>query len=220
VDDVLLMADPRVVSTPVAECGAPLIDLHDVAQLRLDARKRDPQHAFAHLRRGLVGRLEEAQILLPEGLRLLIVEGFRPTRLQEQYFGDYRTEVRALHPELSEAALHQSTSRYVSPPEVAPHCAGAAVDLTLATADGKELDLGTEVNASPEESGGRCYTSAPGIPAAARENRRILSAVLSAVGFVNYPTEWWHWSFGDRYWATVTGAPAAVYGTCSAPSGS
>jgi len=29
---------------------------------------------------------------------------------------------------------------------------------------------------------------------------------------VNYPTEWWHWSYGDRYWAFVTGAPHALYG--------
>jgi D-alanyl-D-alanine dipeptidase len=36
--------------------------------------------------------------------------------------------------------------------------------------------------------------------------------VLSAQGLVNYPTEWWHWSYGDRYWALVTGAPHAPYG--------
>jgi len=24
--------------------------------------------------------------------------------------------------------------------------------------------------------------------------------------------EWWHWSYGDRYWALMTGATAAVYG--------
>ena len=34
---------------------------------------------------------------------------------------------------------------------------------------------------------------------------------LTAAGLVNYPTEWWHWSFGDRYWALLTGAAAACY---------
>jgi hypothetical protein len=24
---------------------------------------------------------------------------------------------------------------------------------------------------------------------------------MQAHGFVNYPTEWWHFSYGDRYWA-------------------
>lgn len=35
---------------------------------------------------------------------------------------------------------------------------------------------------------------------------------MTGAGFVNYPTEWWHWSHGDRYWAWSTRAPAARYG--------
>ena len=211
-DDVLLLSDPRVAAVPVRECGTPLVDLRRVGSLLVDPRKADAAGAFAHLRRGLVGRLEEAQALLPDGLRLLVVEGYRPPDLQERYFAEYRDGLRALHPDLPDADLHRAASRYISPPEVAPHPAGAAVDLTLATADGTELDLGTRVNADPEESGGRCFTASPDIGPLAREHRRILSAALSAVGLVNYPTEWWHWSFGDRYWAAGTGAPAACYG--------
>lgn len=211
-DDVLLLSDPRVAAVPVRECGAPLVDLRGEGSLLVDARKEDAAGAFAQLRRGLVGRLEEAQSLLPGGLRLLVVEGYRPPALQEEYFAEYRDGLRALHPGLSAAELHRLASRYISPPEVAPHCAGAAVDLTLATADGRELDLGTRVNATPEESGGRCYTGSPDVGPAERENRRVLGAALSVVGLVNYPTEWWHWSFGDRYWAVTTGAPAACYG--------
>jgi D-ala-D-ala dipeptidase len=40
----------------------------------------------------------------------------------------------------------------------------------------------------------------------------VLGEALSAAGLVNHPTEWWHWSYGDRYWALETGAPAALYG--------
>ncbi len=210
--DVLLLSDPRVAAVRVRECGAPLVDVRGTGSLLVDGRKEDPGGAFAHLRRGLVSRLEEAQSLLPEGLRLLVVEGYRPPALQERYFAEYREELRELHPGWSDAELHRAASRYISPPEVAPHTAGAAVDLTLATAEGAELDLGTAVNATPEGSGGRCYTASPDVDPAARGNRRVLVAALSAVGLVNYPTEWWHWSFGDRYWAAVTGAPAACYG--------
>lgn len=52
--------------------------------------------------------------------------------------------------------MRTATSRFVSPPEIAPHSAGAAVDLTLADADGREPDLGTRMNATPEESDGAC----------------------------------------------------------------
>jgi zinc D-Ala-D-Ala dipeptidase len=217
VDDVLLLSDPRVAAVRVRECGAPLVDVRCVGSLLVDGRKEDPDGAYAHLRRGLVARLEESQALLPDGLRLLVVEGYRPPALQERYVAEYRDELRALHPELPSAELHRLVSRYISPPEVAPHPAGAAVDLTLATVDGTELDLGTRVNATPEESGGRCATAAPGIGPEAQRNRGVLVAALSAVGLVNYPTEWWHWSFGDRYWAAVTGAPAACYGPTAPP---
>ena len=105
-----------------------------------------------------------------------------------------------------------AASRYVSPPDIAPHSAGAAVDLTLADAHGRELDLGTPMNANPEESGGACYTGFADIGEEARRHRDILGTALSAAGLVNYPTEWWHWSYGDRYWALATGAGAALYG--------
>ncbi|MEV0505540.1 M15 family metallopeptidase, partial [Streptomyces spectabilis] len=118
----------------------------------------------------------------------------------------------ALHPDWPAERLHAAASRYVSPPEISPHSAGAAVDLTLADADGRELDLGTRMNADPEESEGACYTDALNISARARAHRELLGSVLTAAGLVNYPTEWWHWSYGDRYWALLTGADAARYG--------
>lgn len=71
--------------------------------------------------------------------------------------------------------------------------------------------------ADPERSGGACYTAASGISPDARRNRDLLGEVLTAVGMVNYPTEWWHWSYGDRYWALGTGAPAALYGDRHVP---
>ncbi|MFF9430510.1 M15 family metallopeptidase [Streptomyces sp. NPDC014746] len=210
--EIVLMSDPRVAAIPVAECGERLVDVREAGPLLVDPRKRDPADAFAHLREGVVERLLAAQALLPDGLRLLFVEGYRPPSLQRAYFEEYADELRALHPEWSGERIRAAASRYVSPPEIAPHSAGAAVDLTLAGADGRELDLGTRMNASPEESGGACFTHADGIGREARARRELLGSVLTAAGLVNYPTEWWHWSFGDRYWALATGAEAAPYG--------
>ncbi|MFI7067383.1 M15 family metallopeptidase [Kribbella sp. NPDC050124] len=102
-------------------------------------------------------------------------------------------------------------SRFVSPVEVAPHVAGAAVDLTLIGAHGP-LDLGTPIDATPEQSSGACFFDAANISREARTNRMLLADVLTAAGLVNYPTEWWHWSFGDRYWAYVEDRPNAIYG--------
>ena len=35
-------------------------------------------------------------------------------------------------------------------------------------------------------------------------NRRLLCNVLCECGFTNYPAEWWHYDFGDSFWAFYT----------------
>ncbi|MDX3852327.1 M15 family metallopeptidase [Streptomyces sp. AK02-01A] len=210
--EIILMSDPKVAAIPVRECGERLVDVRLGGSLLVDARRQDPAGASAHLREGVLERLLEAQTTLPRGHRLLFVEGYRPLSLQRRYFEEYAAQLRAGRPEWSDERIHSAASRYVSPPGIAPHSAGAAIDLTLADADGQELDLGTRMNADPEESEGACYTEADNISEEARANRELLGAALKGAGLVNYPTEWWHWSFGDRYWALVKEAAAARYG--------
>lgn len=206
------MGDDRVRSIPVVENGEGLVDLRSLDALGLDSRKVDPAGSYAHLRAGVARRLAHAQAALPVGLELLVIEGFRPLELQRRYFDEYADNLRQRHPDLNASELARLVTRHVSPPDIAPHSTGAAIDLTLRKRDGAELDLGTRVNASPEESDGRCYTDATGLSPEAHANRKTLTAALTDAGLVNYPTEWWHWSYGDRYWAFVTGAPHAIYG--------
>ena len=148
---------------------------------------------------------------MPKGLELLVIEGYRPPDLQRRYFDSYATELGLAHADWEPSRRHVEASKFVSPPDVAPHGTGGAVDLTLCTTSGVELDLGTPVNASPEASHGACYTSSLDVPGQARELRSILGAALGGAGLVNYPTEWWHWSYGERYWALVHGEAFTRY---------
>jgi D-alanyl-D-alanine dipeptidase len=216
--DIVLISDPRVGKIAVAECGEPLVDLRGT--LPVDARRGDADGYFAHAREGVRDRLVAADRALPRGIRLLIIEAYRPPRLQVEIFEGYRAELLRATPGLAAAEADRLASRYVAPLAVAPHIGGAAVDLTLVDAEGEELDLGCPEAATPEESDGACYTDAPGLSARARENRATLGEALSAAGMVNYPTEWWHWSYGDRYWAYVSGADHAVYASAATPASS
>lgn len=210
--DIVVMGDPRVTDLPVVESGDDMVDVRAVTDLLLDRDKATPDGAYAYLRRGLVQRLLFAEHCLPSGYRLQLVEGYRPRALQEHYFTGYRRELENLHPGLSSEDSYQLASRYVSPPDFAPHVSGAAIDLTLVDGLGIPLDLGTPVNATPEASAGACYFAAENITGSARHHRQVLAAALEEAGLVNYPTEWWHWSYGDRYWAFTQGRPAAIYG--------
>ncbi|RKR86358.1 D-alanyl-D-alanine dipeptidase [Micromonospora pisi] len=206
---MVLLSDPEVMATPVRESGEPLVDLRNVGALRIDQRLADPDGVYAHLRVGVVDRLVMAQTMLPPGFRLLVVEGHRPLRIQRQYFEAHVQRLRDRTPDADEATLWRQASRYISPPEIAPHVAGAAVDLTLCTVDGEEIWMGTEVNDTDTTA---CHTDSTDISDEARTNRERLASALRTAGLVNYPSEWWHWSYGDRYWAHLTHADHAPYG--------
>jgi D-alanyl-D-alanine dipeptidase len=208
---MILLCDPRVAAVPAADDGDPLIDVRDVPQLRLDDRAADPHGAYALLRREVVDRLLYAQRSLPFGLRLLLVEGYRPPGAQTATPDRYAAELRRRHPDFSPGRVHEETPTYVSPVNVAPHSTGGAINLTLCTADGVELDMGTALGATWQGGGNDCFTGARHIPRSARWNRRIMWDALSRGGLVNYPALWWHWSYGDRYWALLTRAPRARY---------
>jgi D-alanyl-D-alanine dipeptidase len=210
-EEPVLLSDPRIAQIGWLDNREPLVDLRDVVGLRLDRRLADPRGEFAHLRRGVVRRLVAAQDALPRGLELLVIEGYRPPALQQRYFDEYVAELGIAHADWEPSRRHVEASKFVSPPEVAPHGTGGAVDLTLCTTSGVELDLGTAVNASPESSHGGCYTASAEISTQAWELRRVLGHVLGAAGMVNYPTEWWHWSYGERYWALVRAEPVTLY---------
>ena len=202
-----LIADPCVAAIPVVDNGEPLVDV-TLRGIGYDGGTR----AGRLVRRGIAGRLALAQRLLPKGLRIVVIEGTRHPEVQHRIFAEYTDGLRATRPELDESEIRRLATRYVAPLNVAPHVAGAAVDLTLCDASGNRLWMGTAVDATPEESDGACAFAAPNIDPRARANRSLLARALDGAGFVNYPTEWWHWSYGDRYWAYVTGAPNAVYG--------
>ncbi|MGW8744104.1 M15 family metallopeptidase [Streptomyces sp. NPDC055794] len=208
---VVLMSDPQVAAIPVRECGEPLVDMRD-HDFRVDPRKHDPRGAFAHVREGVLARLTHARSLLPAGTDLLFIEGYRPLSLQRRYFTEYRDQLAAGNVDWTPEQLYQAASRYVSPPEIAPHCAGAAVDVTLVDQDGHELDLGTRVNASPEESDGACFTHASNLSDRARHHRALLLDAMQGAGFTNYGTEFWHFSAADRYDALMRQEPHARYG--------
>lgn len=209
---LLLMGDPRVAAVPVVECGDDLIDTREVAGLESTPDENPQNAAYAFVRRAVADRLVGAQTALPTGVRLLITEGYRPYEQQELYFNRRKQRLMDEDPRLPEQDAILRASAFVSPPEVAPHVSGAAVDLTLIDELGHQLDMGTAIDVGPEESDGACYFDAENITVEARHNRDLLAAALTQAGLVNYPTEWWHWSYGDRYWALMTGHSHAIFG--------
>jgi zinc D-Ala-D-Ala dipeptidase len=207
----ILLSDPRVASVPVVECGEPLAEVASVGGIVLDHREREETGAYGRVRAGVLDRLRRASGALPDGVRLLVVEGHRTRDEQARRFAG-REELLRRGGVTDAGELRRMASEFVAPVEVAGHCAGAAVDLTLVGTDGGELDMGGAVNAHRTGDERSCPLDAPGLTGAARRNQALLARAMRGAGFVNYPTEWWHWSYGDRYWALLTGSGSAPYG--------
>jgi D-alanyl-D-alanine dipeptidase len=138
VTTTILLSDPRVSAVPVRDTGEPLVLL-----------PRDLAPSGQLVRASLALRLARADAGLPPGIRLRVVEGHRPPAAQRAIVAAYSAEVRLVHGDLPADELRRLTSRFVAPIEVAPHVAGAAVDLTLVDVCGDELDLGTSIDATP-----------------------------------------------------------------------
>ncbi|HUC31542.1 MAG TPA: M15 family metallopeptidase [Candidatus Paceibacterota bacterium] len=211
--NIILISDPRVLAVPIHEGGNEMFDLRNSEELKVDDRKKQDSDFYFLVRSVVAQKLVEAKKLLPKDIAFLIIEGYRPLSLQKKYFDAYSQELKTSHQDWDEKHIYEEASKFVAPPDIIPpHSTGGAIDLTLVDSNGKELDMGTPVNADPEESKNKCFMQSEDISTQAKQNRKILADALLKLGFINYPTEWWHWSYGDRYWAYCTNQDGALFG--------
>lgn len=75
------------------------------------------------------------------------------------------------------------------------------------------MDMGSPVDDDPNLNDSRNLIDTKNISNEAQELRATLNKIMIDNNFANYDYEWWHWSYGDQYWAFKTNAKNAVYGT-------
>ena len=207
--------DRRVRDIPIVDSREPFIDLRGVNDsIKVDTSlsqitSRSPY--FCSCRKTVADLLVKATESLPDNLFLYIKEAYRPPHIQRLSLLRVTEHYVELFPDMDEETLLEKGYEYVAPLDVAPHPAGAAIDLTLIDSDGIEQDMGTEFDAMPADVEERTFTDSPLISDIQRRNRSLLIEAMTTAGMVNYPSEWWHWSYGDKYWAFNKGG-TALYG--------
>lgn len=121
------------------------------------------------------------------GLRLLVLDAARPQRVQELFWRHVKGT--PMQP-------------YFAPPERGSiHSFGMAVDLTLAAADGTELDMGTPFDDTTERSHPaleHAHAAAGLLTDTQLANRRLLRTAMLHGSWQPIATEWWHFDHGDR----------------------
>jgi D-alanyl-D-alanine dipeptidase len=219
---IISIVDPRVLAIPIVENDEPLVELKTQTDIAYGPSPEIPDNKdYTKMRQTVYASLCEAQALLPKGLRLCLYEGYRSLELQSYLFDTHFSEIQKLHPEWSTDNIFDETTKLVSPlinkdgsPNIPAHSTGGAVDVYLVDITGKAVDMGILVKDWMEDrDGSLSQTDSHLISGEAQEHRKIMARALSSVGFINYPTEYWHWSYGDRYWAYHTTHPHALYGS-------
>lgn len=173
------------------------------------------------VRKKVYEMLVSAAKMLPAGYKLKIYDAWRPFALQQELYTTYSERIvkefglDGCGEEEKRGVIEKFVSKPVEDRDIPPvHTTGGAVDLTIIGRDGKELEMGTGFDAFTEKT----YTSffeketetVENITI--RDNRRLLYHIMTEAGFTNLPSEWWHFDYGDRFWAFYNQKPALYRG--------
>jgi D-alanyl-D-alanine dipeptidase len=132
-----------------------------------------------------------ARELEPRGLVLKAFDCYRPARAVADFvrwardLKDQRMKAE-FYPELDKRTLFRDG--YIA--SHSGHSRGSTIDLTLANAEGRELDMGTPFDFLSLKS----WPGNPAVGPAAQANRRTLAEAMAKHGFRPYKREWWHFT--------------------------
>jgi D-alanyl-D-alanine dipeptidase len=201
-DKIILISAPKIIAIETIECGEELVDISQVTGVKLDKKGDWHSDQYHLVRKTIAKKLEEAAKLLPQNMIFLFKEGHRSLAIQQKLFDWYCGVLKERHPTFPQDKIEVLATEWVARPILnAPHSTGGAFDLTLAYKDGTEVNMGSVIDDTSEHGKEYNKTYSNIISAEGKQNRHLLIDVLSSQDFQNYPFEWWHWSYGDRYWA-------------------
>ncbi len=108
------------------------------------------------------------------GYRIKLFDCYRPLSVQKKMW-----------------KILPGTHYVANPAKGSKHNRGAAVDLTLVDAQGKELNMGTPFDFFGKEAH-HTYTE---YPKEVLENRKLLKETLDKFNFKSIYSEWWHYEY-------------------------
>lgn len=216
-------------SMPIKDCKEELVSLKNIDEKILIS----PQYYINNIpgsendckvRTSIAKMLIEIANKLPNGYYLLVWDTFRTIRTQQELFNKYY-EIFKKETGLEGDELMEYTCKFVSLPSLdtnkpSPHNTGAVVDLTICTSEKQEIPLGTEFDDFELKAYTNFYEEKLVRNGTLNDeemeyllNRRILCNLFTEAGFVNYPYEIWHKSFGDQMWCELLNKDYAIYGS-------
>ena len=147
----------------------------------------------AYVQKAVLHMLNKAQAALAKkypGYHLLIYDAARPLSIQWVLWNT-----------LTQYPPAERQKYVADPKQYSIHNYGSALDLTVADADGKALDMGTKYDffgdlAYPSKE--KQFLASGKLSQKAYQNRLILREAMQAAGFMRIEFEWWHFNAFSR----------------------
>lgn len=219
----ILIADPIITSIEIVENFEELIDLKETNDISFgESPEIENNLCYTKIRKSVYEKLLLAnKFLKKHDLKICLYEGWRSLELQKKLFDDRYSLVKKTFSNLkTHEEIFKETLKMVSPVvnldgsiNIPPHSTGGAIDVYLIDIKtNNPVDMGIHPKDWMLDTTGEISkTNSSLISKEAKKNRKIMCDILEKVGFVNYPFEYWHFSFGDKYWAYIKGFNFAIY---------
>jgi len=196
----------------IKECGEPLVDIKRLCpDLIIDINKeRMKKEKTAYLRKTVAEMICLAKKELPKGMTFVIRDSWRPQYVQKEIFEWFINRFSKKYPNWSKNKIVKEVKKYVAPSEgkwASGHMTGAAVDLRL-WKNGRKIPMKSSKLAYRENA----KSFQPKLSKHIQGNRKIMFDALQKAGLSNSLKEYWHWSYGDIWWAKRNKKKTAIYG--------
>lgn len=196
----------------IKECGESLVEIKKHCRgILVDFSSQEMKRfGKAYLRKTVVKKICQAKQYLPKRTAFVIRDAWRPKHIQIILFYRLVKKFSKEYPSWNKAKIIKEVKKYVCPWQgkyASGHMTGGAVDIRLIR-KGKKLPMNSSVLSYEENS----KFDQEKIPEHLKRNRQAMFRALKKVGFSNHPGEYWHWSYGDIYWAKRESRGVAIYG--------
>lgn len=180
----------------IQDNGEKLVDIEEICDgLIIDLQPKRK----AYFRETVAKMICKAKTYLPKGITFIIGDAWRSREIQEQIHHNFYQRFKKENPDWSDKQIKDEIDKFVAPFEgenVSGHMTGGAVDLRLIK-NGRKVPM-KSAKLSYEEN---ALSNQPKLSKSIQKNRQIMFDALSKAGLSNFPKEYWHWSYGDYWWA-------------------
>lgn len=187
----------------VRECYEPLVDI--VKHPKIFLNEDTLEHPVL-LRKSVAMKLYKVADRLPEDVYLKVYSAFRSRIAIYNIWKQEEERMTREKPQISRAELLNLVNTRVPSPNtnMGSHDTGAAVDIALCDINRNDFDFGTKINEKHKSVS---------LTKEQKDNRKMLKKFMKSQKFVNDPTRWWHFSYGDKSWSAYNGKRnGAIYG--------